>query len=123
MRDVAARRRESGQARRRRTSERRTSERPVTELAGRVPVLGAITACVLAGSLFGPAFGSSFPPAVMAPVLAVGAVAYAGYEAVRARPGLERWRPVLTVLAGLLVIVETTLHDTTAGGLPTATSL
>ncbi|HEY3716799.1 MAG TPA: transglutaminase domain-containing protein [Jatrophihabitantaceae bacterium] len=118
MRDVVGRRRESGRARR-----GRTPERPAVELAGRVPVLGAIAACVLAGSLFGPVFGSSFPPAVMVPVLAVGAIAYAGYEAVRARPGLEPWRPALTLLAGLLVIVEITLHDTTSGGLPTSTSL
>lgn len=91
--------------------------------AGRVPVLGAITACGLAGLLFGPVFGSPLPSAVVVPVALMAATAYAGYEAARAAPVLERWRPALTLLVGLLLVVETTLHETTAGGRPTTDSL
>lgn len=91
--------------------------------AGRVPVLGAVVACALAGLLFGPVFGSALPSAVVVPVGLVAATVYAGYEAARAWPVLERWRPALTLLVGLLLVVETTLHGTTAGGRPTTDSL
>jgi transglutaminase-like putative cysteine protease len=119
--------RTSVRQRRRPGADRRAAEQPTPDqrvAAGRVPVLGAITACALAGVLFGPVFGSAVPSEVAVPVLLMAAVTYAGYEAARAWPVLERWRPALTLLVGLLLVVETTLHATTAGGWrPTTDSL
>ncbi len=108
-------------ARQFRDRRRRLAGGPVEQLAGRLPVAGVLLATGVAGLLFGPVFGSL--GVVLVPTVAVLAVSYLGYEGARAWAPLERWRAWLTVLLGLLVIVETTLRSTTRHGLPAAASI
>lgn len=94
---------------------RRLPRRPVPQLGGRVRVFALIVATGLCGLLFGPVFGSFF--ALTRPIGAVCAVAYLCYEAARLWPPLERWRPLFTVLLGLLIVSLTTLHRLSPRGL------
>jgi len=90
-------------------------------MVGRIPVLGALLATAITGLMFGPTFGSAGP--LVVPLLGVAAAGYAVDEAVRARSGLAPARWALTLLLGLVAIVETTLRSTTLGGLPTTATL
>ncbi|ONI68851.1 hypothetical protein BWI15_28575 [Kribbella sp. ALI-6-A] len=83
-------------------------------------VLAVVAAAVLGGFCFAPVFGLT---ALLLPVLAVGAAAYAVTELCRLRAGLVPWRPLLVVVAGLLAVVETVLRATTQVGVPTVESL
>jgi hypothetical protein len=85
----------------------------------RAAVVGVVAATVLAGLLFGPVFGAAFPPQVVVPVAVAGLATFCSYEAARAWPRLERWQAGISIVAGLLALVETTLRSTTANGVPT----
>ncbi|WP_020386842.1 DUF3488 and transglutaminase-like domain-containing protein [Kribbella catacumbae] len=67
----------------------------------RLPIIGVLAACVVAGSLFAPVFGTT---AVLWPTLAVAVVAYFVEEAILRRPGLARWRVPLTLAGGLVAL-------------------
>ncbi|GAB3406510.1 transglutaminase TgpA family protein [Flindersiella endophytica] len=67
----------------------------------RVPIVGVLAACVVAGSLFAPVFGTS---AVLWPVLAVALVAYVVEETILRRPELARWRVPLTLAGGVVAL-------------------
>jgi hypothetical protein len=67
----------------------------------RLPIIGVLAACVVAGSLFAPVFGTG---AVLLPTLAVALVVYVVEEAILHRPRLSRWRVPLTLGGGLVAL-------------------
>lgn len=67
----------------------------------RLPIIGVLAACVVAGSLFAPVFGTT---AVLWPTLAVAVVVYFVEEAIVRRPGLARWRVPLTLAGGVVAL-------------------
>ena len=67
----------------------------------RLPLIGVLTGCVLAGMLFAPVFGMA---AVLPPTLAVAVVGYAVEEAILHRPGLARVRVPLTLAGGVAAV-------------------
>lgn len=81
----------------------------------RATTAGAVLAAVVAGALFAPVF----PPTALVVPVGAPAVAMFVVAALCRRPALSAWRPVLTLLAGLLAVVETCLWPTTVAGLPT----
>ncbi|PXY25861.1 hypothetical protein BAY59_20030 [Prauserella coralliicola] len=85
-----------------------------------LPTACAVLAAVVAGLLFAPVFGV---PALLLPLLAPAAVVLAVAVLASRREGLVPWRPVLTLLAGLLAIVEILLFPTTAAGIPTGETI
>ena len=78
-----------------------------------------VLAAAVAGMLFAPVFGV---PALLVPV-GVPAAAVLVTALLATRPAVSDWRPVLTVLTGLLAVVETLLWPTTVAGLPTVATL
>lgn len=77
---------------------------------------GPVLAAIVAGLLFAPVFGlRPLLLPVILPALAVLAVTLLCAR----RPGLVDARPLLALLAGLLVAAETVLFGTTIAGLPT----
>lgn len=86
----------------------------------RLAVAGLLGSAGVAGLLFTPVFGLA---ALLLPVLLVALAGYAGAEAAARWPVLEPFRPILVLLAGVLVLIESVLFGTTAAGLPTAASL
>lgn len=82
--------------------------------------IAVIGAALLAGLCFSPVFGLT---ALVVPVVVVCLVVYGVTELCRYRPGLLPWRPLLTVLGGVLAIIETVLRATTITGLPTVQSV
>lgn len=67
----------------------------------RVPIVGVLAACVVAGSLFAPIFGTT---AVLLPTLAVALIAYLVEEAILRRSELARWRVPLTLVGGIVAL-------------------
>ncbi|QFU91121.1 transglutaminase domain-containing protein [Amycolatopsis sp. YIM 10] len=85
-----------------------------------LPVACVLLAAVVAGLLFAPVFGGwPLVLPLVVPAAAVFAVALLGSR----RETLLPWRPVLTLLTGLLSIVETMLWPTTAVGFPTGATI
>ncbi len=95
----------------------------VEQVRGMTPRAGAtacvVLAAVVSGLLFVPVFGL---PALLAPV-GVPASAVLVAALLCRRPALSPWRPVLTLLSGLLAVVETCLWPTTVAGVPTGDTL
>ncbi|MCT2585907.1 transglutaminase family protein [Actinophytocola gossypii] len=91
-----------------------------TGTSTRIGLALVVLAAVAPGLLFEPVFGFA---ALVLPLAVVAVVAYAAAELALRRPGLVPWRALLALVAGLLGLVETTLRDTTAAGLPTAETL
>ncbi|HLL69449.1 MAG TPA: transglutaminaseTgpA domain-containing protein [Micromonosporaceae bacterium] len=83
------------------------------------PTAALALAATIAGMLFTPVFGATallLPVTVPAAAVLVTALACASGR-------LPAWRPVLTAVAGLLAVVETSLWSTTVAGVPTAATL
>lgn len=86
----------------------------------RVAVFAALVSAAAPGLLFAPVFGVG---PLLIPLVLVVLSGFVVAEASRHRAALAAWRPVLTVLVGLLALTEALLWDTTAGGLPTGATL
>lgn len=86
----------------------------------RIADVAVLAAAAIGGLLFAPVFGFS---ALLLPIGAVVLVTYGAIELGRRFPKSVPWRPVLAVLAGLLVVIETVLPATTVAGNPTGETL
>ncbi len=95
-------------------------ERPRAPAGERLRVAGAVAAAALAGSLFGPVFGSPVPHQLILPVAVVSLVTYGCYEAGRTWRWIGRWRAPIAVILGTLGLAESSLRSTTVHGVPTA---
>jgi hypothetical protein len=89
-------------------------------MKARAAAWSVVLAAGVAGLFFSPIFGLS---ALIRPIVAVALVCCLVVELGVRVPALLSWRPVLSLLAGLLAIVETVLFPTTAFGVPTASTV
>lgn len=79
-----------------------------------------VLTAVLGGLLFGRVFGVA---ELVVPLVLIAITALAVAELSRRRPAVEPWRPVLVVLGGTVVVIETVLRPTTTAGVPTGATL
>lgn len=86
----------------------------------RITACCVLLASALAGLLFTPVFG--FWPLVP-PIAVVVVICYAVTELCARVPSLVPWRPVLSVVLGLIGVTEVELTGTTLAGLPTGTTV
>jgi transglutaminase-like putative cysteine protease len=92
----------------------------MTASASRMTTGFVLLAAALPGLLFAPVFGLG---ALVVPIALVLVVCFAVTELCARVPALGSWRPVLSLVVGLLALAETQLADTTAGGVPTGATL
>lgn len=93
---------------------------PIRPALNRLALAGLLAASAVAGLLFAPVFGLA---PLLVPVVIVVLAGYGCVELAARWPVLVPWRPVLTLLAGLLGLTESVLFPSTVAGLPTGSTL